>query len=236
MSYNCPSTSSSYASSLALSSSSFSSNAGFNVSGVFEQRWHDGTDEDRERLEECWRYTFRDCGDCQRSKAGCGWCPVSSTCLPLPRDPLSRAFPLLSPIRYRFICALGPERFELRTSGLGCQVSTITFLTSIVTIFCTIGGLIVLYGLIKLVQGIAFAARARKGGWVVNGDGSEDVWIRRGESWGKWWRRVRGREREEEILMIDGGTSERSWWTWRIVFQKKRIALGGSDERRALLQ
>ena len=158
----------------------------------------------------------------------------SGTCLPLPLDPLSRAFPLLSPTRHKGICALGSERFELRTSGLGCQVSTITLLTSIVTIFCTIAGLVVLYGLVKLAKWIELAARAGKGGWVVYQDGSGEVWARRSESWGTWWRRLRGTPREEEELVLDQGTDERSkwvWWTWG----KDRKSAQEAEERRPLL-
>ncbi|KAF2685443.1 hypothetical protein K458DRAFT_417497 [Lentithecium fluviatile CBS 122367] len=187
----------------------------FNVSDILQQRWENSPKDDRKRLELCWGYN--DCGDCHRSEGFCGWCALSQTCLPLPRDPLSRAFPLLSPMRYKFICATGPERFELRTSGLGCQVSTITFLTSIVTIFCTIFGVVVLYGLAKLIAGIMFSLRARKGGWVVYGDGREGVWVRRSEDWGRWWRRLTGKPREDEIREVDGGTEERSWWAWRNV-------------------
>lgn len=138
-------------------------------------------------------------------------------------DPLSRAFPLLSPIRYKFICAMGPERFELRTSGLGCQVSTITFLTSIVTIFCTLFGVLVLYGLVKAIKWIVLAVRARKGGWTVHGDGRQEVWVRRGESWGKWWRKIHGRLSEDEIEDVDEGTSERSWLVWSSRFRRRKV-------------
>ncbi|KAF2734643.1 hypothetical protein EJ04DRAFT_436720 [Polyplosphaeria fusca] len=205
----------------------------FNVSELLQQRWKDSPKDDRERLELCWGYT--DCGDCHRSRGFCGWCAISSTCLPLPTDTLSRAFPLLSPMRYKFICALGPERFELRTSGLGCQVSTITFLTSIVTIFCTLFGVLVLYSLIKLIKGCIFAGKAKKGGWIVYGDGSEEVWVRRRESWDRWWRRIRGAPREEEQLVVDDGTEERSKWTWWTWGKGPHQLDTTRDERRPLL-
>lgn len=186
--------------------------ASTNVTELLLQRYQDSPKEDGERLKKCWGYT--DCGDCHRSDGFCGWCAISQTCLPLPMDPLFRAFPLLSPMRYKFICALGPERFELRTSGLGCQVSTITFLTSVVTIFCTLFGVLVLYGLVKISKWIGLGLRARKGGYVVYEDGSGEVWVRKSESWGKWWRRLRGDEKEFEVEEIDGGTAERGrfWW------------------------
>ncbi|KAF2646900.1 hypothetical protein P280DRAFT_495124 [Massarina eburnea CBS 473.64] len=204
----------------------------FNVTEILQQRWGDGSDANRERLELCWGYG--DCGDCHRSKGFCGWCALSQTCLPLPTDPLSRAFPLLAPMRHKSICATGAERFELRTSGLGCQVSTITFLTSIVTIFCTLFGVLALYGVIKAIQGIIFAARARKGGWTVYGDGSEEVWVRKGETWGRRWRRMRGEPRDDEVEELDGGTKERSWRFWRI-WRKDHLRLDG-PERTPLLR
>ena len=137
-------------------------------------------------------------------------------------------------MRHKFICATGPERFELRTKGLGCQVSTITLLTSLVTIACTLFGVLVLYFLFYAGDRIGFALKARKGGWVVYGDGREGVWVRKSESWGRWWRRITGRSKEDEILEVDGGTRERSWWTWARSFRKDegRIRV---DENRPLL-
>ncbi|KAF2801737.1 uncharacterized protein BDZ99DRAFT_512808 [Mytilinidion resinicola] len=183
-----------------------------------------GPKDDRERLEHCWG--ILDCGDCHRSQHHCGWCPISGTCLPLPLNPLARAFPLLSPISHHHICALGAERFELRTAGLGCQVSTITFLTSIVTILITLAVLLGSWLLIRLGRwGIGVWKRA-KGGWVVYGDGSEGVWVRKGEGWGPWWRRVRGLQREEEVVVVHGedGEQRRSW--------AARFGIGGGEGRR----
>ncbi|PVI04318.1 hypothetical protein DM02DRAFT_518944 [Periconia macrospinosa] len=205
--------------------------AQYNISAILQQRWEHSPKDDRERLELCWGYN--DCGDCHRSKGFCGWCPLSQTCLPLPTDRLSWAFPLLSPTRYKFICATGPERFELRTSGLGCQVSTITFLTSIVTIFCTLFGVLFLYGAVKLIQSIVFATRAARGGWIIHGDGREEVWVRKGESWGKWWRRWRGQLRDEQTQELDGGIGDRSWRFWRGFWKNDTTARGA--ERQPLL-
>ncbi|KAF2703418.1 hypothetical protein K504DRAFT_463480 [Pleomassaria siparia CBS 279.74] len=202
----------------------------FNATQLYEERWGDSPKDDRNRLENCWRYM--DCGDCHRSEGFCGWCAISGTCLPLPTDSLSRAFPLLSPMRYKSICVMGSERFELRTSGLGCQVSTITFLTSIVTIFCTIVGLVVIYGLVKLLKWIGIGISAQKGGWVVYEDGTGEVWVRRSEGWGRRWRRMRGREREEEEELLDDGVEERSKWVWWNLFGKRRSVRLEGDERR----
>jgi hypothetical protein len=135
-------------------------------------------------------------------------------------------------MKHKNICATGPERFELRTSGLGCQVSTITFLTALVTILCTIAGLIVLYGLIKFFQLIGWGSKANRGGWVVYEDGSEGPWVRKSESWGRWWRRMIGKPREEEELVVDDGMDERSKWVWWNVFRRG----GAADEGRVRLE
>jgi hypothetical protein len=128
-------------------------------------------------------------------------------------------FPLLAPIRYSSICALGSERFELRTAGLGCQVSTITFLTAVVAVLSTVFGVLVLWLLAQCVECIGFGVRARKGGYVVYPSEEEryqgDVWVRRGETWGKWWRRIRGEQKEFEVEDVDEGSTRgtaRSWW------------------------
>jgi hypothetical protein len=156
----------------------------------------------------------------------------SSTCLPLPQDRLSKAFPLLTPIRHKGICALESERFELRTRGLGCQVSTITFLTCIVTIFATIFGLLVIYGLANLIRWAYLALRGSSGGYVLFGDGTGETWVR-SESWGKWWRRVTGQQREYEVEEVDEGTNERGWSWWRAA---KRSVNGTAGEGRVRLE
>ncbi|KAF1937014.1 hypothetical protein EJ02DRAFT_447718 [Clathrospora elynae] len=203
-----------------------------NVTELFQQRYLDSPKEDRERLKKCWGYS--DCGDCHRSEGHCGWCAISSTCLPLPTDPMSRTFPLLSPVRYKSICALGSERFELRTSGLGCQVSTITFLTSLVTIICTLFGVLVLYGLAKCLKWIRLNVRARKGGFFVREDGSSGVWVRKGERWGVWSRRVKGVMREGDAGEVDDeevneDTDKRGLFWWKSRGRRE------SAERRPLL-
>ena len=128
-------------------------------------------------------------------------------------------------MRYDSICALRSERFELRTSGLGCQVSTITFLTSIVTIFCTLFGVLVLYSLFKCVKWAGLGARASKGGYVVFGDGSSGIWVRRSERWGRWWRRVRGEQKEFEVEEVDDGTRKRGFFWWNTRGEERRPLL-----------
>ena len=68
--------------------------------------------------------------------------------------------------------------------------------------------------------------KARKGGWVQYADGRGEVWVRRGEGWWVWWRRVRGKAREAD----EGGEGTRAWWwKWR------KRGKGGSGEERPLL-
>ncbi|XTI87189.1 hypothetical protein V2W45_1519882 [Cenococcum geophilum] len=141
---------------------------------------------DRERLRQCWGVL--DCGDCLKSQWHCGWCPLSNTCLPLPLTPAARALPLLSPLAHPTICAFSSERFELRTGGLGCAVSTLTFLTCVVTIFCTLAAILLGWAAVRLGVWVGGVWKARKGGWVQYADGRGEVWVRRGEGWR--WRRL----------------------------------------------
>ena len=102
-----------------------------------------GLEIEKSRAGACWSNS--DCKSCTHSKHGCGWCPYSSTCVPTSN--------LLKPIRDADICPLRAERFELRTKALGCGCSTTTLLSVLVTIFATIAGLVLLYGLVlALVQ------------------------------------------------------------------------------------
>jgi hypothetical protein len=130
------------------------------------------------------------------------------------------------------------ERFELRTSGLGCQVSTITFLTSIVTIFATIGGLIFLYLSFKFAKWVGLSLRSARGGWTVYEEEivrRGEVWERKPEGWGSWWRRMRRKQKENEILIVDDGAQERSRWVWRNTFGSRRQIEADEGERRGLL-
>lgn len=42
-----------------------------------------------------------------------------------------------------------------------------------------------------------------------------DIWVRKSESWGHWWRRVRGEQKEFEVEEVDDGSARetgRFWW------------------------
>lgn len=67
----------------------------------------------------------------------------------------------------------------------------------------------------KCVGWVVWGTRARSGGYVVYEDGRGGVWVR--EGWGRWWRRVGGMQREEEVEVVDEGTGRRGfiWWNER---------------------
>jgi len=88
---------------------------------------------------------------------------------------------------------------------------------------------VVLYALVKLIEGIVFALRARTGGWAVYGNGKEGIWVRTAEPWGRWSRKVTGKLGDDEVREVDEGMEERSGWVWRGVRE------AGVGERRPLL-
>ena len=95
-----------------------------------------GRHTDDYRLAGCWR--IQNCHACTHSRHGCGWCPHSSTCVPVSS--------LLQPMSDAKTCPSRGERFELRTKALGCGCSTTTFLSIVVTVFATIAALLLIYG------------------------------------------------------------------------------------------
>ena len=74
----------------------------------------------------------------------CVWCPGSGTCVPNLHSPQ-----LLSPIWDKNVCPGRSERFELRTHGLGCGVSTVTFLSVWVSV---LGTVLVALGIWAIIQ------------------------------------------------------------------------------------
>ncbi|KAI4867529.1 hypothetical protein F4820DRAFT_413373 [Hypoxylon rubiginosum] len=86
--------------------------------------------EDDAHLLRCWR--IQDCKGCL-AQVDCSWCPFSWTCVPN-----SNRVPFLAPAWDENVCPHWAERWEIRTRPLGCQVSTITTLTSLVTIASTL--------------------------------------------------------------------------------------------------
>ncbi|KAL7629568.1 hypothetical protein AAE478_001089 [Parahypoxylon ruwenzoriense] len=88
-------------------------------------------EDDNAHLQRCWR--IQNCNDCLGQQTDCSWCPFSWTCVPN-----SNRVQLLAPAWDENVCPHWAERWEIRTHPLGCQVSTITTLTSLVTIVSTL--------------------------------------------------------------------------------------------------
>jgi len=154
-------------------------------------------DEDYERLIRCWK--IQDCGHCVGSNDNCGWCPYSSTCVPLPQGGN-----LLSPVTHPNICPMPwQERWELRSAPFGCNCSTTSLLVAIITVLSTLVGLALLVLLIKIVKWIWVVGSGRRGGWVIHvkDDGTRrgHIWVRRSHWWNRLWRG----QKEEEVMVID---------------------------------
>ncbi|KUJ22763.1 uncharacterized protein LY89DRAFT_310089 [Mollisia scopiformis] len=105
------------------------------------------TDTYDDMLRICWGK--QECWSCLGTKSeegdvGCSWCPSSQTCIPNPTHP-----PFFAPFVNSDICPLWYERWELRTTPLGCHVSTITVMAVVVAVLSTmlvlgaVGGVVV---------------------------------------------------------------------------------------------
>ncbi|KAK2005071.1 hypothetical protein LX36DRAFT_547 [Colletotrichum falcatum] len=101
-----------------------------------------------EHLFRCWKH--QDCKVCLVEDQ-CSWCPMTSACVPN-----AYVIPLLAPAYDEDICPYWAERWEIRTKPLGCQVSTITSLASIISIVST---LIIILLAIWLVFGVRWCRR-----------------------------------------------------------------------------
>lgn len=106
----------------------------------------------------------------------------SSTCIP--------ASSLLAPLKHN-ICPLSSERFELRTRALGCGCSTITLLSILITLVCTLVATLFIYVVwrMEILQWLwRIIGPGAWEGWerVEKADGSitEGAWRRGGKSWG----------------------------------------------------
>ncbi|OJD17613.1 hypothetical protein AJ78_02312 [Emergomyces pasteurianus Ep9510] len=123
----------------------------------------------------CWRQ--QSCGSCLESSKACSWCFGSSTCVPN-----SAPFPLLAPLTSSSICPLASrERWELRATPLGCNVSTLTFLTSVASVLGTVVLLLVGWVIVVLGRKGWRAVRSGARAETRTGDGG-----RRRRDWGDW--------------------------------------------------
>ncbi|EEH08343.1 predicted protein [Histoplasma capsulatum G186AR] len=146
-------------------------------------------DKDDPLLHFCWQQ--QRCGSCLEASRACSWCPDSSTCVPN-RFP----FPLLAPLTSPSICPLGSrERWELRAAPLGCNVSTLTFMTGAVSVSGTL--LLVFVGWVIVVLGrkVWRAVRFRGGGRERRRGRSGSDWRFdfNGRGGGRWWNLGSGR-------------------------------------------
>jgi Plexin repeat len=116
------------------------------------------TAKDDELLMNCW--PMNDCRTCLSSKYACGWCPTSSSCIPN-----SYRIPILAPAYDPGICPHWVERWDLRAKPLGCNVSTITFLTSVVSIASTLLFVVILWLSIKSGIWLRNNWRRQQYGW-----------------------------------------------------------------------
>lgn len=118
----------------------------------------------------CWK--LQDCWKCLHEGPSCSWCPVSSTCVPNPST-----FHILAPISHADICPLESERWELRAQCLDCHVSTITFLTSIVSICSTLIVIGLVITSIRLVRRFQTWRSQNRTWWKVWRIYRADLWL-----------------------------------------------------------
>ncbi|KXH44736.1 hypothetical protein CNYM01_02201 [Colletotrichum nymphaeae SA-01] len=132
----------------------------------------------------CWNH--QDCKVCL-AEDECSWCPMTSACVPNPY-----AIPLLAPAYDENICPHWAERWELRTKPLGCQVSTITSLTSIISIVSTF---VVAFLVALIVLGVRWGRRRIKH--------DPDWWRLWKRDWSRvqFWQRPQEQDRERDPLL-----------------------------------
>ncbi|WZH39609.1 PSI domain-containing protein [Fusarium acuminatum] len=131
----------------------------------------------------CWkRQTCKGC----LAISQCSWCPFTWSCVPN-----TQKIPLLAPAYDENVCPHWAERWELRTRPLGCQVSSITSLTAIVTIISTF-----VFVLITVL--LAMTIR-----WLWRYHKKNPRWWRlQSHRWASTWRRYGERE---PLLPESGG-------------------------------
>lgn len=99
----------------------------------------------------------------------------TSSCVPNPSK-----IHILAPVFNPGICPSRSERWELRTRGLGCQVSTITFFTCIISVCSTL----VFIGLVAI--GIIGIRRFKR--WRSQNSDWWEVWRLYRPGWCRGWR------------------------------------------------
>ncbi|KAF9889756.1 hypothetical protein FE257_007062 [Aspergillus nanangensis] len=138
----------------------------------------------------CWRR--QSCKWCLQGDVPCSWCAISSTCVP------NRShLPILAPLGSSQICPLGSkERWELRAAPFGCNVSTTTFLATVVGVLGT---------LVAVALGcfVVWVWPRAKVWWKRDGKISGRYYV----DWvsGGFWRRGGGDEEDLERRPLLGG-------------------------------
>ncbi|KAH6690399.1 hypothetical protein F5X68DRAFT_69650 [Plectosphaerella plurivora] len=115
-----------------------------------------GRESESEHFYRCWQHSL--CRTCL-AETECSWCPFTWACVPN-----AYPVPLLAPAYDEQICPHWAERWEIRSQPLGCQVSTITSLTSIVTIGSTLVFIALIHLTFLLVRW-TLRRKNRAGGW-----------------------------------------------------------------------
>lgn len=128
---------------------------------------------DDEHFLRCWKH--QTCKGCLAASQ-CGWCPFTWSCVPNTSN-----MPLLAPAYNENICPHWAERWELRTRPLGCQVSSITSLTAIVTIVSTLVFVLLMVSLVMAIRRFWQYHKKHPGWWRLRNQRWARMWLRAGE-------------------------------------------------------
>lgn len=125
-------------------------------------------------LPTCW--PLNECSQCL-TQGLCSWCPMVSGLRPpslrsanmvaktFACVPNTHRVPVLAPFFDPEICPLWSERYELRTLPTGCNVSTITFLTGVISAMSTLVAVGLVVASMLATRAVNRRWRARTAGW-----------------------------------------------------------------------
>ncbi|KAI8631769.1 hypothetical protein F5Y19DRAFT_375664 [Xylariaceae sp. FL1651] len=115
---------------------------------------------DDAHLLRCW--ARQDCNSCLKQQ-DCSWCPLSWTCVPNTHE-----VQFLAPVwEGDNTCPHWAERWEIRTRPLGCHVSTITTLTSLATVACTLFSVLLIWLAGFAAKKLTAYSKTHPGWWKV---------------------------------------------------------------------
>lgn len=118
--------------------------------------------DDLDLLYHCWRLI--NCESCLATDYPCSWCSISSTCVP--NTIYNFPFQILAPIKDENICPLGwRERWELRAKPFSCRCSTMTLMSVVIAVPCTLAVVVVLQILTVILRWAIRRWRKRQPGW-----------------------------------------------------------------------